>query len=627
MIDLCKIADVALIMIDASVGIYTEMFEFVSLMKNHGFTSIMGVLTHMDQFRQNKSLNKYKKQIKKRFMKEAIEKAKLFYLYGVKNHLYMKMQMHNLARYLKVIKPIVPGFRINHPYILSDRFDVNFTSNKDDPEEDVFVSFFGYIRGNNFSKNSSIHINGLGDYQIDYITKVEDPCPIETVEVKGKKKRTLKQKEKFLYAPYCNINNIEYDRNEGYINIPDRFVSFTKGINEDRNIIMDAGVKMVRELQDVNNVMNNQLNDDIELFDGVRAEDEDEDADMEENMDQEDDDEMEVDEEDEESQSEDSFIQVKKNKSKPKSNITKLADEFELKSQPIFYKESATSDMARLIYESTEDEEDIPDTYKYINEPEFDLNFLIKNVKCRFMAGSSLIENEEESDEDSENDKKKMKGVKTKDEEEQEEEKQPETVEKIKQEEINYIQEFCKEEYGIFEKGTYVRIDIKKIKKKFVDYFRVDIPMIICTTNIQENSFGYLKIKFTKHINHPKILKTNDPIILSIGWRKFQTTPVYCMEDKNHKLRMIKYTPKFGSCYAVTWGPMMPINVSIVAIQNYSNDAEHFRICGTGDLIEINQNFEVNKKLKLIGEPYEIFKKTAFVKGMFNSNVLYINLS
>ena len=27
------------------------------------------------------------------------------------------------------------------------------------------------------------------------------------------------------------------------------------------------------------------------------------------------------------------------------------------------------------------------------------------------------------------------------------------------------------------------------------------------------------------------------------------------------------------------------------------------------------------KKLKLIGEPMEIYKKTAFIKGMFNSNV------
>ena len=40
-------------------------FEFISLLKNHGFTQIVGVITHMDDFRQNKSLSKYKKQIKK----------------------------------------------------------------------------------------------------------------------------------------------------------------------------------------------------------------------------------------------------------------------------------------------------------------------------------------------------------------------------------------------------------------------------------------------------------------------------------------------------------------------------------------------------------------------------------
>jgi ribosome biogenesis protein BMS1 len=266
MIDLSKIADIALIMLDASIGFEIGTFEFLSLLKNHGFTSVFGILTKMDRFRQNKSLNKLKKQMKKRFIKEATDKAKLFFLYGVKNELYLKMQMHNLARYLRVIKPSTPGFRINHPYILADRFDVNLTGTSEDPEEDVMVSFFGYVRGNNFSKFSNVHVNGLGDFKIDYMTKVEDPCPIETVEVKGRKKRSLKQKEKVLYAPYCNINTLEYDRNEGYINIPDRFVAFTKRV-EDENINVDMenfdenmnnkfklneGVRMVRELQEFN---------------------------------------------------------------------------------------------------------------------------------------------------------------------------------------------------------------------------------------------------------------------------------------------------------------------------------------------------------------------------------------
>lgn len=278
---------------------------------------------------------------------------------------------------------------------------------------------------------------------------------------------------------------------------------------------------------------------------------------------------------------------------------------------------------------------DIFESSKYNKKPEFDLDFLIKTVKKRFVTGSNFEEenmanlNEEASEEEpelvkkskSKGDSSKADGKWTKKDEEKDEEEPIQTIQDEKKAEVNLIKEFCNEEFGIYEKGKYVRIDIKKIKKKYVDHFSVDFPIVLCTTNLQESSFGYLKIKFTKHLWHPKILKNNDPIILSIGWRKFQVTPVYCIEEKNHRLRMIKYTPKYTSCYAVFWGPMMPINVAVVAIQNYSEKVNHFRICGTGDLLEINQNFEINKKLKLIGEPSEIYKKTAFIKGMFNSNV------
>jgi len=41
----------------------------------------------------------------------------------------------------------------------------------------------------------------------------------------------------------------------------------------------------------------------------------------------------------------------------------------------------------------------------------------------------------------------------------------------------------------------------------------------------------------------------------------------------------------------------------------------------TGVIVELNTQFQVMKKLKLIGEPYKIHKNTAFIKGMFNSNI------
>jgi ribosome biogenesis protein BMS1 len=134
---------------------------------------------------------------------------------------------------------------------------------------------------------------------------------------------------------------------------------------------------------------------------------------------------------------------------------------------------------------------------------------------------------------------------------------------------------------------------------------------------------SFIKIRFSKHLWFPKILKTNDPVILSIGWRKFQTTMAYCVEDKNHRLRLIKYTPKFTNCIAICYGPQVPINVAVVAMQNDLGETtdDNFRISGTGDVIEVNQSFDIVKKLKLIGEPEEIYKKTANIKNMFNSNL------
>jgi ribosome biogenesis protein BMS1 len=54
MIDLAKITDLALLMIDASIGFEMETFEYLCLLNNHGMPNVMGVLTHLDYYTMNK---------------------------------------------------------------------------------------------------------------------------------------------------------------------------------------------------------------------------------------------------------------------------------------------------------------------------------------------------------------------------------------------------------------------------------------------------------------------------------------------------------------------------------------------------------------------------------------------
>ena len=67
---------------------------------------------------------------------------------------------------------------------------------------------------------------------------------------------------------------------------------------------------------------------------------------------------------------------------------------------------------------------------------------------------------------------------------------------------------------------------------------------------------GYMKVRVKKHRWHRRILKSSDPLILSVGWRRVQVTPVYCVEEHNMRQRMLKYTPEHMHCVASLYGEL-----------------------------------------------------------------------
>ena len=83
MIDVAKVADLVLLLVDASFGFEMEIFEFLNICQVHGFPRVMGVLTHLDTFKNAKALQRTKKNLKQRFWTEVYQGAKLFYLSGM----------------------------------------------------------------------------------------------------------------------------------------------------------------------------------------------------------------------------------------------------------------------------------------------------------------------------------------------------------------------------------------------------------------------------------------------------------------------------------------------------------------------------------------------------------------
>ena len=178
---------------------------------------------------------------------------------------------------------------------------------------------------------------------------------------------------------------------------------------------------------------------------------------------------------------------------------------------------------------------------------------------------------------------------------------------------------------NFIELGSYVKITVSGVLYKHYKTFSPESPLLLCRINAGEDNLGFLKVRFKRHRWYSNILKSNDPVIVSSGWRRYQTLPVYAMDDGNDKLRFLKYTLEHDFSKAVFYGIFSSQNSGCIFFQTTRSDVKKFRIAATGVIEEINKGFDVMKKLKLVGEPYKIFKNTAFVKGMFNSAIEVAN--
>lgn len=105
LLDCAKIADLVLLVVDATFGFEMDTFECLNMLQTHGFPKVAAVFTHLDQFRTAKNLRKTKKLLKHRFWTDIYQGAKMYYCSGVVHHkYYLKNEMKQLALFISRVK-------------------------------------------------------------------------------------------------------------------------------------------------------------------------------------------------------------------------------------------------------------------------------------------------------------------------------------------------------------------------------------------------------------------------------------------------------------------------------------------------------------------------------------------
>ena len=172
-----------------------------------------------------------------------------------------------------------------------------------------------------------------------------------------------------------------------------------------------------------------------------------------------------------------------------------------------------------------------------------------------------------------------------------------------------------------YKAGTYARLVLKDVPYEFAKNFSPRYPIILGGLTATENRFGFLQVRIKRHRWHHRTLKNNDPLIFSLGWRRFQSIPVYHLTDSRTRNRMLKYTPEHMHCFGTFYGPLVAPNTGFCAVQSFSNKNTGFRIAATGVILNVDESTEIVKKLKLKGFPHKVYKNTAIIRDMFASDL------
>ncbi|KAJ2720671.1 Glycoside hydrolase 2 (Mannanase, beta-galactosidase) [Coemansia sp. Benny D115] len=719
MTDVAKVADLVLLMLDASHGFEMETFEFLNLLQTHGMPKVMGVLTHLDNFKDNKRQKLVKKNFKHRFWTEVYNGAKLFYLSGVENGRYLDREILNLSRFVSVLKLRPLTWRNSHPYMLADRVQ-DLTDPEileANPKANRTVALYGYLRGTHIKGNDRVHIPGAGDYQLGETEALADPCPIP-----DKERKRLDERNKLIYAPMSEVNGVMYDKDAVYIDI--------RKSKQEEDAEEGEGEKMLSELQGVGTISDRLATQGFNLFSGAKpvsassvrrpAVFDGEDLSGEENDDDEDGDDIgaadDSDDSDEDATDEDEDADSQPSAIDYRAQRIAAREKEDLENQS----ESDDDDLLRRVYsdgsdnssgdemdseddegEGTErlrpihlgtkrvnlmdlvygadagkskggddddnvkslafsDELDEHDMHKYFitakdgsddDDEEGDGNddaTAAEEAMGDFQDleigsddddnadgdsdndAASGTSNKSDSDSDDEEDNKfglssdKMKKLKNKfdkiyDSDEDDAEKK-DFYQQQKDELQGYVDTTRQEMAGLSDinyrwAGEYVKVIIEDMPVEFIQGFNPSVPVVVGGIP-NEEGLSLINLRIKRHRWYPRILKTGDPIVISVGWRRFQTIPTYYMNDRIMN-RMLKYTPEHMHCSATVYGPFVQPGTGFCAY--FLKRTHNFGIAATGSVLENSPTVNIVKKLKLTGYPDKIHKNTAYISKMFNS--------
>ncbi|XGW08045.1 hypothetical protein V3C99_010847 [Haemonchus contortus] len=163
--------------------------------------------------------------------------------------------------------------------------------------------------------------------------------------------------------------------------------------------------------------------------------------------------------------------------------------------------------------------------------------------------------------------------------------------------------------------GQYVTLQIDRVPITLAQQWDPSAPLILYQLLPHEQRMSVLNFVIRKHPSCRVPIMSKQKLIFSVGFRKFEASPVFSQHTNGNKFKMERYLPANACCVASVFAPITFPPASVLVFREGKAGKEE--LVATGSLLDVNPDRIVLKRIVLSGHPFKINKRSVVCRYMF----------
>ncbi|KAK6026183.1 hypothetical protein OSTOST_07897 [Ostertagia ostertagi] len=167
--------------------------------------------------------------------------------------------------------------------------------------------------------------------------------------------------------------------------------------------------------------------------------------------------------------------------------------------------------------------------------------------------------------------------------------------------------------------GQYVTLQIDRVPITLAQQWDPSAPLILYQLLPHEQRMSVLNFVIRKHPSCKVPIMSKQKLIFSVGFRKFEASPIFSQHTNGNKFKMERYLPANlpanACCVASVFAPITFPPASVLVFREGKAGKEE--LVATGSLLDINPDRIVLKRIVLSGHPFKINKRSVVCRYMF----------